>query len=750
MVAEIILNSNAKELNRVFDYNIPETMVYKAMVGSRVFVQFGNRKQLEEGFIIGIKESSEFKLKSIEKIVNENGLTEEKVELAKWMARRYFCNISECIKLMLPPGTTTKIIENRIKEKNENFVTIIDEEVVESDIEEDKFKSAKQVRILKFLLDNGETNLADLLLFTDTTRDAVKALEKKNYITIEKKQVERNPFFHKVERQLKKLEFTEEQQNAYNEISNKMDKNKYEEYLIYGVTGSGKTEIYLQLIEKALNNNKTSIMLVPEISLTPQTVDRFIARFGEENIAVLHSKLSIGERFDQWNKIKSGQAKIVIGARSAIFAPVQNLGIIIIDEEHDSSYKSESTPRYNAKDVARYLCYESNIPLVLGSATPDTGSLYRTMKKQSVLLRLNKRANNAKLPEIEVVDLREELSKKNKSMLSEKLQESIKENLENKKQTILFLNRRGFSTFVMCRDCGYTAKCKNCDITLTYHKSTNKLKCHYCGYETKVITKCPECGSENIRYFGTGTQKLESEINSLFPEAKTIRMDVDTVTKKNSHEKILTDFKENKADILIGTQMVVKGHHFPNVTLVGVIAADGSLNMNDYRANEITFQILTQVAGRAGRGEDAGKVIIQTYNPDSFTIECVKQQNEEMFYNTEMRLRKQLKYPPFCDIIVIGVSSKDEQITMKVAQSLHKYLKDRVENENIGIMLYKALPAPIDKIKNKYRWRILIKCKFGEDIIDLMNNTMDKAQTIKYCKNGDANISIDVNPTNMI
>lgn len=750
MVAEIILNSNAKELNRVFDYNIPETMFYKAMVGSRVFVQFGNRKQLEEGFIIGIKESSEFKLKSIEKIVNENGLTEEKVELAKWMARRYFCNISECIKLMLPPGTTTKIIENRIKEKNENFVTIIDEEVVESDIEEDKFKSAKQVRILKFLLDNGETNLADLLLFTDTTRDAVKALEKKNYITIEKKHVERNPFFHKVERQSKKLEFTEEQQNAYNEISDKMDKNKYEEYLIYGVTGSGKTEIYLQLIEKALNNNKTSIMLVPEISLTPQTVDRFIARFGEENIAVLHSKLSIGERFDQWNKIKSGQAKIVIGARSAIFAPVQNLGIIIIDEEHDSSYKSESTPRYNAKDVARYLCYESNIPLVLGSATPDTGSLYRTMKKQSVLLRLNKRANNAKLPEIEVVDLREELSKKNKSMLSEKLQESIKENLENKKQTILFLNRRGFSTFVMCRECGYTAKCKNCDITLTYHKSTNKLKCHYCGYETKVITKCPECGSENIRYFGTGTQKLESEINTLFPEAKTIRMDVDTVTKKNSHEKILTDFKENKADILIGTQMVVKGHHFPNVTLVGVIAADGSLNMNDYRANEITFQILTQVAGRAGRGEDAGKVIIQTYNPDNFTIECVKQQNDEMFYNTEMRLRKQLKYPPFCDIIVIGVSSKDEQITMKVAQSLHKYLKDRVENENIGIMLYKALPAPIDKIKNKYRWRILIKCKFGEDIIDLMNNTMEKAQTIKYCKNGDANISIDVNPTNMI
>jgi len=750
MVAEIILNSNAKELNRVFDYNIPETMAYKATIGSRVFVQFGNRKELEEGFIINIKDESEFKLKDIQKIVNENGISEEKVELAKLMARRYFCNVSECIKLMLPPGTTTKIIENRVKEKNENFVSIVNEILVENDIEENKFKSAKQLRILKFLLDNGETNLADLLLFTDTTRDAVKSLEKKKYVVIEQKQVERNPFLHKVDKKTSKLKFTDEQQYAYDEISFAMDKNKYGEYLIYGVTGSGKTEIYLQLIENALRNNKTSIMLVPEISLTPQTVDRFIARFGEENIAVLHSKLSIGERFDQWNKIKNGQAKIVIGARSAIFAPIKDLGIIIIDEEHDSSYKSESTPRYNAKDIARYLCKENNIPLVLGSATPDTSSLYRTMQKESVLLRLNKRANSSTLPEIEVIDLREELSKKNKSMLSEKLQEAIKENLENKKQTILFLNRRGFSTFVMCRDCGYTAKCKNCDITLTYHKSTNKLKCHYCGYETNVINKCPDCKSENIRYFGTGTQKLETEINKLYPEAKTIRMDVDTVTKKNSHEKILTDFKENKADILIGTQMVVKGHHFPNVTLVGVIAADGSLNMNDYRANEITFQILTQVAGRAGRGKDTGKVIIQTYNPDSFAIECVKTQNEEMFYNTEMRLRKQLKYPPFCDIIVIGVSSKEEQITIKVTQSLHKYLKNRVENENIGIMLYKALPAPIDKIKNKYRWRILIKCKFGEDIIDLMNDTLQKAQTIKYCKNGDANISIDVNPTNMV
>lgn len=491
-------------------------------------------------------------------------------------------------------------------------------------------------------------------------------------------------------------------------------------------------------------------MLVPEISLTPQTVDRFLSRFGEEKIAVLHSKLSVGERYDQWQKIERGEAKIVIGARSAIFAPVKDLGLIIIDEEHDDSYKSEMSPRYDTKEIATYLAKENNVPVVLGSATPDISTYYKAQNKEIELLELTKRANKSELPEVEVVDLRNELASGNKTMISKPLYEAIEENLKNKKQTILFLNRRGFSTFIMCRDCGYTAKCKNCDITLTYHLKENKLKCHYCGYETEALNVCPECKSKNIRYFGTGTQKLEEQIKEIFPQATTIRMDVDTVTKKNSHEDILKKFKDDNINILIGTQMVVKGHHFPNVTLVGVIAADGSLNMNDYRANEITFQILTQVAGRAGRGKDAGKVIIQTYNPDSFAIECVKTQNEEMFYNTEMRLRKQLKYPPFCDIIVIGVSSKEEQITIKVIQSLHKYLKNRVENENIGIMLYKALPAPIDKIKNKYRWRILIKCKFGEDIIDLINDTLQKAQTIKYCKNGDANISIDVNPTNMV
>ena len=406
-------------------------------------------------------------------------------------------------------------------------------------------------------------------------------------------------------------------------------------------------------------------MLVPEISLTPQTVDRFISRFGEEKVAVLHSKLSVGERFDQWQKIRKGIAKIVIGARSAIFAPVEKLGIIIIDEEHDSSYKSEMSPRYNAKEIAKFLAEKNDIPLVLGSATPSIDTYYKGLNGEIEILELNKRANNMELPKVEIVDLRQELKNGNRSMISNKLYNEIKENLENKKQTILFLNRRGYSTFVMCRDCGYTAKCKNCDVTLTYHSNEKKLKCHYCGYETKILNKCPECNSENIRYFGTGTQKLESEIKKIFPNASTIRMDIDTISKKDSHEKILNRFKQENVDILIGTQMIVKGHHFPNVTLVGVIAADTSLNIEDFRANEKTFQILTQVAGRAGR-EEKGRVVIQTYNPDSFSIEFAQKQDYKLFYKTEIILRKSLKYPPFCDIIMLLITGENEKEVIRI------------------------------------------------------------------------------------
>ena len=460
----------------------------------------------------------------------------------------------------------------------------------------------------------------------------------------------------------------------------------------------------------------------------------------------MHSKLSVGERYDQWQRIKRNEAKIVIGARSAIFAPIEKLGLIIIDEEHDDSYKSEMTPRYNAKEVARKIAINKQIPLVLGSATPDINTFYKAKQEQIELLELTKRANKSCLPEVQVIDLREELANGNKTMLSRELYNKIQENLKNKHQTILFLNRRGFSTFVMCRDCGHTIKCKNCNITLTYHMKENKLKCHYCGYEQENVSICPECGSNKIKYFGTGTQKLETQIQKFFPNATTIRMDVDTVSKKNSHEEILSRFKSENIDILIGTQMVVKGHHFPNVTLVGVIAADGSLNIDDYRASERTFQILTQVAGRAGRENLQGNVIIQTYNPDHFSIECAKEQNYDKFYLIEENLRKQLKYPPFCDIIVVGISGEKEDEVKKQAEFLYKQLYAKIRQYNINLALYSPRPAPIDKIKNKYRWRIILKGDFDEPI----NNMMGEVLKEVYTKGNKARIIVDVNPSSMM
>ena len=448
---------------------------------------FSNRKELEEGFIVNIKETSLYKVKNIAD-VNGNYIDEKSIELANWMSKRYFCNLSDCIKLMLPPGTTAKVIENRVKEKNANFVYLKKEqEEVEQDIQIKKIKSEKQIRALEFLLENEGVIISDLETFADVSKAVLNTLQKNGYIEIVEKQVERNPFVHKDVKNDKKLKLNDEQQKAYNAVADAIDDNFNSEFLLFGVTGSGKTEVYLQLIDKVLNEQKSSLMLVPEIALTPQTVDRFIARFGEENIAILHSKLSVGERYDQWNKIKRGEAKIIIGARSAIFAPIQNLGLIIIDEEHDQSYKSETTPKYHTKEVARYLAKENNACLVLGSATPDLETYYKAQNGDIELLELTKRANEAKLPNVEIIDLRQELNQGNKTMISGKLHQAIKENLNNHKQTILFLNRRGFSTFVMCRDCGNTIKCKNCDITLTYHANSKKLKCHYCGYEEEIV-----------------------------------------------------------------------------------------------------------------------------------------------------------------------------------------------------------------------------------------------------------------------
>ena len=749
MIAEVIINRGAKKLNRTFDYNIPKELEELILVGSKVLVPFGNGGKLAEAFVVGIKEKSTFELKNIAKL--EENLTDKQITLAKWMEKRYFCNISDCIKLMLTPGTRNKNKEKRIQDKTINCVYLKkDIEEIEFEIETGKIKSEKQKRLLNFVKDNEGTTVPEIEMFADCARGIVNTLVKNGYLEIIEKKVERNPLLGRNCEKTSSLNLTEEQKNAYNSVEETINKNEYKQFLLYGVTGSGKTEVYLQLIEKVLKIGKNAIVLVPEISLTPQMLDRFISRFGKSDVAILHSKLSIGERHDEWERIRERKARIVIGARSAIFAPIENIGIIIIDEEHDSSYKSETNPRYNAKEIAKILAKENKAPLLLGSATPDINTFYNATNEDEEgdtkiqLLTLTKRANQSSLPKVEIIDLKQELANGNRSMLSMELYNSIEENIKQKRQTILFLNRRGYSTFIMCRNCGYTVKCPNCNISMTYHSYEKKLKCHYCSYEENLVTICPECHSDKIRYFGTGTQKLEQEINKQFPNASTIRMDIDTVTKKNSHEEILNKFKNENIDILIGTQMVVKGHHFPNVTLVGVIAADSSLNIDDYRANERTFQILTQVAGRAGRENLSGKVIIQTYNPDNFSIICAQKQNYEMFYETEIALRKQLKYPPLCDIILISFNGLNEYNIKNISNEMYKKLLEKLNQEEFKI--FRPMPSPIDKIQNRYRWRIIIKGNMTVEANEKLNQTLKEI----YSKNiKDIRISIDVNPNNM-
>lgn len=640
MIAEIVINSTARGLDRVFDYKISENLEGTVTVGQMVTVPFGSGNRKETGFIIKLKETSEFKrLKSISEVSDiDFVLGEKEFELSKWISETYFCNLGAVLNLF--------------------FV--------------DKVK-AKSAKVFDY---------ATTLDFTPTP----------------------------------------EQSNAINTISSTLGDTGLKEFLLHGVTGSGKTEVYIQIIKEGIKRGFGAIVLVPEISLTPQTVKRFIERLGDK-VAVFHSRLSKGEKYLEWEKVNSGKAKVVVGARSALFTPVKNLGIVIIDEEHDTSYKSGQSPYYHAREVAEKLCELNNATLVLGSATPDISTYYRAVNGEIKLIELKKRTNNKSLPQTDIVDMREELVSGNKTIFSTKLYDEIKLNLSKKEQTILFLNRRGYSTFVNCRKCGFVAKCRNCNIALTYHMDTNSLECHYCGAKFKNPDICPICKEKYIKYFGIGTQKIESAVQKVFPEASVVRMDLDTTTKKNSHEEILSKFRDENIDILIGTQMIAKGHDFPNVTLVGVMAADTSLNSNDFYSAERTFDLLTQVSGRAGRAEKNGRVIIQTYESDNYSIVSAKEHDYNKFYSQEILLREQLNYPPFCDITLINVSSDNEAKVIEDSRNIRiifeEYFKD-----NEKVIVLKEIPAPISKIKNKYRFRIIIKSDRGIRINECINRLL--------------------------
>ena len=604
-------------------------------------------------------------------------------------------------------------------------------------------RAKKQQELQTYLLENPQSGrLKDLRkLFSPAV---VNIFLERELLHIEEREVSRSAAHFQKERQDKKLVLNEEQAVAVAAICEKIGKEKAQPVLLEGVTGSGKTEVYLKVIEEVLNQGKTAIMLVPEISLTPQVTDRFISRFGDK-VAILHSGLSDGEKYDEWRKVERGEAQVVVGARSAIFAPLTNIGAIIIDEEHESSYKQDSNPRYHARDVALLRARYNQAVLVLGSATPSLESRARASRGVYDFLQLTKRANPlAQIPQVQVVDFRDYIGQNEASNFTPVLLEAIQNRLDKGEQTVLMLNRRGYSSFVMCRECGTVDTCPNCDISLTLHMDTKTMNCHYCGFTKDIPQTCPNCASRSIRYYGTGTQKAYDELTTLFPEARILRMDVDTTRKKGSHEEILEAFGQGQADILLGTQMIAKGLDFPNVTLVGVLNADTALNLPDFRSSERTFQLLTQVAGRAGRAEKAGQVFIQSYNPHHYAIDFARKQDYEGFYAYEMGIRRQLGYPPYYYTVGLTLSHKDEETVVKKSYQVMDILRSGLSDK---VQILGPTPKPIARTHNLYHYQILLKYRFEDDLQTTLNRVLELTQ---QAENKDLRLSIDNEPQNFI
>ena len=657
----------------------------------------------------------------------------------------------DCISLI------RELIDNNLLEETEHFGQRINEKTVKAVkpiiskeefdciVSEGKLRSIYPIRIMDVLYDEGYSTLQDLLLIQGVTHATVRNLAKKGWIEYFELEVERDPFEDIVTEKTEPHILTQEQQDIVDHVVPMLQEKKLNEVLIHGITGSGKTEVYLELIEAAIKLNRPSIILVPEISLTPQMISRFIGRFGNR-IAVQHSRLSQGERYDQWRKIRAGEVDVVIGARSAVFAPFTNIGFIVIDEEHESSYKSESTPKYDARQIARARCNINGAVLVLGSATPSIESYYRAVNGKIKLFNLKSRPNELPLPKVEIIDLREELKAGNHSVLSRKLEDELVKNKNNGEQSIIFLNRRGYASFLLCRDCGFVIKCPNCSISLTVHTHDRQIICHYCGYSNPIPYECPSCSSLNIKPFGTGTQKVEKELESHTEGFKTIRMDLDTTSGKKGHQKILDAFRNKEADILIGTQMVAKGHDFPDVTLVGILAADSYLFNSDYRAGERTFQLVTQASGRAGRGEIPGRVILQAYNIDDYAIQAGVKQDYEEFYNKEIVMRHKLISPPFCHIGLIVVSGENPNDAKESIDRVRENILAHYNRES-GFQCSDTMPSPVFLIRNRYRWRIIIKMVSINRLVDMMNYVSDKFPYIAVKGTG---LSVDIDPAAMI
>ncbi len=789
MIAEVIVDVAAYPIDRPFDYAVPVEWQHVMEPGLRVKVPFGPRKVA--GYVTAIKQESELdsnKIKYIAEIIDlEPILSTELLALSKWMATETIAYEIDALQVMLPAAMRAKYekivtvvkpdevdesfraflgnrqqvslkvlqdanllnevkkyskqgiveidtaIQQKTKMKKVRMIHIPDAQQLESALEEVHANAKKQQELLKWLVLHPTESIeaSEIITKSGVTATVLKSLVDKEIVEQSHVEVYRELEAPKMYDSGKPDQLTDEQQISLTAIEQACDKDVKETFLLHGITGSGKTEVYLQAIDHVLKQGKEAIVLVPEIALTPQMTARFKGRFGEM-VAVLHSGLSAGEKYDEWRRIHRGEVKVAIGARSAVFAPFTNLGLLILDEEHESTYKQEESPRYHARDVAIWRAEYYQCPVILGSATPSLESYARASKGVYTSLTLSKRAKNQALPTVEVVDMREELKAGNRSMFSVALAEGIRDRLARKEQIVLLLNKRGFSSFVLCRDCGTVVECPNCDISLTYHRASESLKCHYCGHEERVPTECPECESEHIRFFGTGTQKAQEELYKLVPEARVIRMDVDTTNTKGAHERLLHDFGEGKADILLGTQMIAKGLDFPRITLVGVIAADTSLHLADFRAAEKTFQLLTQVSGRAGRDQLPGEVVVQTYDPEHYAIELSKTQDFVPFYEMEMDRRRQLGYPPYYYVTVVQFSHED---VLKAADYAHKGTAFMAERLSRGTVIIGPTAAAISRLNNRYRYQSLIKYKQEPALIPALQQLLKHYKT-SWAKDG--------------
>ncbi len=789
----------------IYTYKIPNKFLNKIQIGMRVIVPFGVRNKNYEAYVVNIVDSIDFPIEKAKYILNlteERPLFNiEMLKLAKFMKNKYYCSFIQCLNAMKPTGLkfeTEYVIQllsynKKLKKREAEVISYIksnNEKVAENELidffgnaikktlknlEEDSVikriqlsevkdltqrvkvaylnydlnnfeevikkieqKNDSKAKIVKYLMENKRGLVNEIVTFFNVSKSPLNTLQKHGVINIQAEEVLRNINYNVYEESKVEKILNIEQKDAVSTIYKKLNNNDKKPIMLFGVTGSGKTEIYIKSIEKVLEEGKEAIVLVPEISLTPQTVSRFVNKFGNK-VGIMHSRLSTGERFDEWKKARDKKISIMIGARSAIFTPFEKLGIIIIDEEHENTYKSEVTPKYDAREVAKVRCENSDALLVLGSATPSINSFYKTTTNQYELIKLENRVN-ATFPDVNIIDMREQLKNGNTSIFSTDLKEAIEEALHRDEQIILFLNKRGASSFVSCRQCGYVMQCDDCSVSMTYHSYNKVLMCHYCGKRVANPKNCPKCNSKYIKYFGIGTQKVEEEVKKVY-NVEVARMDFDTTSGKDGHSKVLEKFRKQEAKILVGTQMIAKGLDFPNVTVVGVIAGDMSINNGDYRSGETTFQLLTQVAGRAGRAEKKGKVFIQTYNPEHYSIVESAKNDYNSYYEHEIELRKMMNYPPFSNIFIIMLTGENEkeiiQLLFNLKEILIKYNFDKNK-------IYNPTPAIISKIKKRFRWKIIIK---GNDETTLKNYVIYSVNEFKEKNNiTNVNISLNLNP----